>query len=469
VVKNNGGVHLSLKEAEAFIQEGKWPEAAQLLTKYMNDHLEDPNALFYLGHCFQQTDGLGLAYQLYMRAGQIYPHKPSVWHNIGTLFHAKHDDDKAEEYFRKALKCKSNFPESLEGLSMCYLNKGEFGQCIHYANRALAEKPDAVDARTNRGMAYLALKRWREGWADYNANLGKDKNRKEIVYGSEKRWDGAKGQDVVVYGEQGLGDEISFASCLPDLIRDSRSVTIECDGRLENLFKRSFPMCEVYGTRYKPSVPDWRTRKKFDARVAMGELPSFYRNKDSDFPGTPYLTPNPQMALQWRALLESLGNKPKIGITWTGGLPHTGQRKRSVKIETYRLLFDSFDADWISLQYKEPELGDIQERCGIKVHDFDWGTRVHDYDQTVALVSELDLVISVCTAVVDVCAAVGTECWTLVPSHPYWRHMSEGGSFPWGKSVSLYRQKGREWPIGILLGKLREKWPDRSRNRKEAA
>jgi tetratricopeptide (TPR) repeat protein len=414
-----------------------------------------------------KTDGLGLAYQLFRRSGEIFPGEPIVWHNIGTVYHDKNDDDKAEEFYRRAIKCKPGFSESLTGLSMTALNKAQFGQCIEYANRALVETPDLMEARINRGMAYLALKRWREGWRDYNANLGKDKNRMEIIYGDEPRWDGSKGKNVVVYGEQGLGDEISFASCLPDLIRDSKSVTIECDSRLEGLFKRSFPTCDVYGTRYKKEVPEWR-KKKFDARVALGQLPEFYRQNDSDFPGTPYLVPNPQMALQWRALLDSLGPKPKIGITWTGGLPHTGQRKRSVKIETYRLLFDAFDADWISLQYKDHDVKEAEERFGIKLHDWEWGTRFHDYDQTVALVSQLDLVISVCTAVVDVCAGLGKDCWTLVPAQPYWRHLHEGEWFPWGSSVSLHRQKGREWPIGVFLTKLREKFGNRPRTEEAA-
>lgn len=420
--------------------------------------------MFLLGYCFMKTDGLGMAYQLFQRAGQIFPGEAAVWHNIGTLLHDKQDDVGAEEYFRKAIKCKPSFSDALSGLSMTAINKARWGECIEYANRALAENPESLEARINRGMAYLALKRWREGWRDYNANIGKEKNRKEIIYGDEKPWDGAKGLDVVVYGEQGIGDEISFASCLPDLIRDSKSVTIECDRRLKRLFRRSFPTCQVYGTRYDKEDIPWRREKKFDARVPIGQLPEHYRLKDADFNGGAYLTPNPQMAMQWRVLLDSLGDKPKIGITWTGGLPHTGQKRRSVTLDTYGPLFKSFDAEWVSLQYKEPEVEAAEEKYGVKIHDWDWGNRVADYDQTVALISQLDLVISVCTTVVHAAGGLGKECWCLVPAYPMWRYLDSGEWFPWAKSVSLYRQKGREWPIGILLGKLRDKFGDRLRH-----
>jgi tetratricopeptide (TPR) repeat protein len=432
--------------------------------------------LFLLGYCFMKADSIGLAYQVFKRASDIFPGEAAIWHNIGKLYHERQEDDKADEFFRKALKVKGDFYNSLEGLGMTHLNRAEFGQAIEYCNRALAENPDAMEARINRGMAYLALKRWREGWRDYNVNIGKDGNRKEPIYGSEPRWDGSKGKDVVVYGEQGIGDEISFASMIPDLIRDSKSVTIECDGRLEKLFERSFGV-PTYGTRYHPEkkgiIPAWRAEKKFDARVSMGQLAEFYRLKDSDFTGEPYLKPNPQMAMQWRVLLDSLGDKPKIGISWTGGLPHTGQRRRSVTLDTYAPLFKSFDAEWVSLQYKEPEVASAESKYGIRIHDWDWGTRVFDYDQTVALISQLDLVISVCTTVVHAAGGLGKECWCLVPAHPMWRYLREGSEFPWAKSVTLFRQKGREWPIGLLLGRLRDKFGNRLRHqhpeRKEAA
>jgi tetratricopeptide (TPR) repeat protein len=463
VAKNNVGIYLNLKEeAKRLVEEDNVPEAAKLLSKYLDDNWDDPEALFLMGYAFMKSESIGLAYQCFKRASDVFPGEAAIWHNIGKLYHEKQEDDKADEFFRKALKCKPDFSNSLEGLGMTHLNRGEFGLAIEYCNRALAENPEATEARINRGMAYLALKRWREGWPDYNANIGKDKNRKEPDYGCP-RWDGTKGQDVVVYGEQGIGDEISFASMIPDLIRDSKSVTIECDGRLEKLFERSFKV-PTYGTRYHPEkkgiIPPWRSEKKFDGKVAMGQLAEFYRLKDSDFKGEPYLTPNPQLVLQWKALLESLGDKPRIGISWTGGLPHTGQKKRSVTLDTYGPLFKSFDAHWISLQYKEPEVASAESKYGIKIHDFDWGNRVFDYDHTVALISQLDLVISVCTTVVHAAGGLGKECWCLVPAYPMWRYLHSGAWFPWAASVQLFRQRGREWPVGILLGKLRDRFGD---------
>jgi hypothetical protein len=283
-------------------------------------------------------------------------------------------------------------------------------------------------------------------------------------YGDEPRWDGTKGLNVVCYTEQGIGDEMSFASVLTDLIRDSKSVTIECDGRVERLFQRSFPTTTVKGTRYKDDFKRvWAREAKFDARVAVGQLPEFYRLKDTDFHGKPYLIPRPEMVGQWRTLLDSLGKKPKIGIAWTGGIPKTGQHRRTVTLDTFAPLFNGFDADWISLQYKDLDgIPQAEQKYGVKIHDWDWGVRVWDYDQTAALISQLDLVISVCTTVVHAAGGLGKECWCLVPEVPMWRYLdkSSGEWFPWAGSVSLHRQKKGQWPIYPLLTKLKEKYPD---------
>lgn len=284
-------------------------------------------------------DSYGLAYNINRRAAELAPGNAAAWHNIGKCYHERQKDREADEHFRKALKVQPSFYNALEGLSLSSLNRGEFEEAIFYANRALAENHEAQEARTNRAMGYLGLKRWREGWRDYNTNIGKEKNRKEMIYGSEIRWDGTKGLDVVVYGEQGIGDEISFASCMPDLIRDSKSVTYECDGRIERLMQRSFPSIKVHGTRYKETLPKWRAEAKFDARVALGQLPFFYRNKDEDFHGKSYLIPRPEMTAQWRTLLDSLPTKPNIGIAWTGGIPKTGQHRRTAQMRsTLKLL-----------------------------------------------------------------------------------------------------------------------------------
>lgn len=430
-----------------------------------------------MAYAFMKSGNYGLAYQMNKRAVELAPHMHVIWHNLGKCAYECLKYEEAEQYWRRAHKMAPDYPLPLDGLGLIHLNKCDYQQAIAFCDKALKLDPGNVDSLVNRGMAYLSLGDWSEGWRGYNANIGVHKDRKERVYGSEVRWDGTKGKRVVVYGEQGIGDEISFASCLPDIIRDSSEVVIECDRRLEGLFRRSFKV-PVFGTRYD-AEPHGDIPKDFDYRAAVGALPQFYRNNDEDFPGTPYLTASPEMRTQWRALLDSLGPEPKIGIAWSGGRRHTGQARRSVSLETLLPIL-RYPAHWVSLQYQTPswdadkilasveqpeDIEPFYETHGIKIHHWPWGTSIYDYDLTAALVAELDLVISVTTAVVDLAGGLGTECWCLVPSKPVWRHLGGRGgeSFPWSKSVRLFRQKGSEWPVHLISGALKDKFANPER------
>lgn len=443
MAKNDHEAALNL--AGDLAEAGDLEGSLRVVLPILDEDFDNPQALFIAGYVFVKSEKPGLAYALFERASRITPDQAALWANMGKCFHEQHNLDAAERVFREALRLKPEYDLALNNMGLVNLNRSNYGLCIEYCNRALKLNPENTDAKINRSMANLALGKW--DWENYNLNVGTIKDRKELDYKGEPRWDGTPGKRVVVYGEQGIGDEINFASCIPDLQRDCE-VIIDCDKRLESLFRRSFN-CPTYGTRYKEKH-DWAKEEAFDAHIAVGVLPQFYRKKDEDFPGTSYLKPNPVMQVQWRALLDSLGTKPKIGIAWNAGRPHTFSDRRSIPLETLAPLFD-FPADWISLEYKTPE---GHEKYGI--HHWAWGVETYDYDQTAALVSELDLVISVTTTVHHLAGALGKECWVLTPEKSLWQQSRE--VFHWAKSVTLIKQKKGTWPIHLVLQKLKEKF-----------
>jgi hypothetical protein len=439
-------------------------QATKLCNEALDENPNDAPALYLLGFILLKAERPGLAFQVLKRASEIVPKDAAVWHNLGKCCMDLGHLNNAERAWQEAVKLDPTWAGSLDGLGLVNLRRGNFRKTIEYCDRSLAVEPEMVDSMVNRGMAYLAFRRWREGWEGYTRNLGFNKDRKERIYGDEKRWDGSKSLNIVCFGEQGIGDEITFASILNDLTFDSKSVALECDRRLEGLFKRSFPLCDVFGTRYKSDHP-WSEGIKFDARVALGDLPKFYRN-NGEFPGTSYLAPSPEMSLQWRTLLRSLGPKLKVGIAWNGGISETGKDRRSIKLEALLPILKQ-DCDFISLEYKDPtaELEQLEETHGIKVHHWSWGVEAYDYDQTAALVAELDLVISVTTTVVLTAGALGKECWTLVPEKPIWMYCVDG-DFPWFHSVKVFRQNGA-WPVLEIAEKLKERIGDRPSRRLE--
>lgn len=443
-----------IMRAEELRLKGDLDDAMRACLSYLNNHYEHVPSLVMAAHILADAKRFGLAQALLKLASKLRPESSLVWSDLGFCYQEGADLKEGEACFLKALNRNPNNAMALNNLSQLYVNTAQPMKAINCADKAIRLDPELPDSHYNRGLAQLQLGNWEEGWKGYEYNLGKHKGRKERIYGILPRWTGVKGLKLLAYGEQGIGDEISFASCLPDLMKENE-VVIDCDSRLQGLFGRSFGV-RCYGTRYQKDIT-WVQDHDFDATVAFGSIPGYYRNKTEDFPGTPYLTADPERRLMFRSLLDSLGTKKKVGISWAGGLPETGKDRRSM------LLYDLMpilrqDATFISLQYRDAEeIVTIEENHGIKVHHWPWAVQAKDYDNTAALVAELDLVITVTQAVVHLAGALGTPCWVLTPKEPMWRYRLTGSDFLWAKSVKLYRQK-TEWvhPISEIAHDLKQ-------------
>jgi len=270
----------------------------------------------------------------------------------------------------------------------------------------------------------------------------------------------------VTYGEQGVGDELSFASMLPDMQKDCAKVIYSCDKKLEGLMRRSFPGIKVYGTR-KAKAEDgmvWDTEDtKFDASIALGELGQKYRTKDEDFTGEPYLVADPDKRAMWRTMFDRK-KKPCSGIAWTGGIPQTGRRFRTLTLEQLTPILSSLDAHWVSLQYLDAEK-EIREykraHPEVDIVQYECATMTKDYDDTAAMVAELDLVICIQTAVAHLAGGLGKECWVLLPKNSQWRYGEKGRTMPWYKSLQVFRQRSLNDWIGItgeIVGQLRKRY-----------
>lgn len=394
------------------------------------EDFSNTDALRILSDAAIATGNHGLAYNLLHRVTELEGPKAGVFGDMGNCHAAARNFDEAEKFYQKALDLEATVP-SLVGMSYMALLKREPEEVIRYADKALAIDPNNRYARWNRALAYLAMGKWKEGWEFYDSSLG-TQYRQEVQYGDEGRWDGTYGQTVVVSPEQGLGDEISFSSCIPDLIRVSKKVVVECDHRLERLYKRSFPEAEVYGTRHKKDS-DWPSYYKFDGRVSLGSLPRFFRNVQDEFPGIRYLTACPDLRKGWRAILDGLPGM-KIGVAWNGGVKHTNKENRSVPVSLFEPLKEL--GTLVSLEYK----GDSEIPW---IKDFPW-IRDSDYDHTAALVAELDCVVSVTTAVVHLAGALGRPVHVLAPAKPRWFYGMTGNTVPWYSSMRIYRGEWAE-------------------------
>ena len=244
------------------------------------------------------------------RCAQLNPSVSEIYSNMGMCVELS-DPAQAKRMFQKAYQLKPENSHAYANEGLLHLQSGDPKRCIELSAKALEIEPGLTSAIHNTGLALIMLREWEEGWRKYYETLGV-KHREVRDYGLPD-WQGEEGT-VVVYGEQGVGDEIMFASCLPDIMK-TNDIIIDCDARLKGLFERSFD-CKTYGTRFLKETP-LLDENKPDYQCAIGQLPHFYRKKEDDYPKTPYLVADNERVIQWKALFDTFKGR-KIGVAWSG-------------------------------------------------------------------------------------------------------------------------------------------------------
>jgi hypothetical protein len=262
------------------------------------------------------------------------------------------------------------------------------------------------------------MKLWDQGWKQYEASVGSPA-RIAYKYADEPTWHGEPHKTLVIFGEQGIGDEICAASMYSEAIDrvQTGKVILDCDARLATLFARSFPKAKVYGTRQQ-KVLNWADDDhKIDYSIAAMQLGAIFRTSPDKWNPKPYLTADPGQVLMWKALWRDKG-KPAVGVAWTGGFKSTGRELRSVSQDALSQLL-GIDAHFVNLEYKPVE--------GLRpeLHTYPQATLYKgDYDYTAGLVASLDAVVSVPTSVAHLAGALGVPLVAMQSSAPCWKYHS---------------------------------------------
>ncbi len=319
-------------------------------------------------------------------------------------------------------------------------DSGRYDEAIAYFNKAIQLNPSDLSIRWYPAIYALAYHNYREGWANYEFRFHKaEAVRREF---NLARWELGRRGTVLVYREQGLGDEIMFASCIPELLNCVDSVVIECHPKLEALYRRSFPEAEVIGNLDMNDTSWLDGKLGIDTELPCGSLPLHFRNSLSEFgEGSPYLLHDISKAIQWQNRLAPFSGKRLVALSWRGGSYQTRSGLRSVSVEKLGSLLSLPNTEFFSLQYGEvqEDLATIEQTFGVKIHHFQ--DMVDDYDETAAFLANMDVVVSVQTSLVHLCGALGVPVLCMLPKVPEWRYGYTGDSMPWYGSVRLFRQQ----------------------------
>lgn len=409
----------------------QYAEAEMLYDQIMTQNHDNPGLMAAYGTLCIQTQRYGIGIHLLEAAMKRGMRQSDVLSNLGIAYKNSGLNDKARQCFEESVRTNPTGP-ALANYSGLLIESGQDEKCKAVCKRAIDLSPEHPIAHWNLSLALLAEGQWDKAWDEYEYGLHESVQRVDRKLGDVPYWDGTKGVKVAVYGEQGIGDEIMFASMLPDLMKQNK-VVLECHKRLKTLFEKSFPGLEVHADR-EAEVPEWVEGQDFEYRASIGSLGKYFRRSRESFPGTPYLKAEPLPK----------GQKFRVGISWTGGMKAGRIQKRSVPLSWWKSILNVPEVEFVSLQYTDAkeELG-LMKAMGYDIKTMDEYVKAEDYYETARLVASCDLVISVCTSVIHLAGALGVPCWVMTPKHPAWRYQNEGG-MPWYRSVRLYRQPSIE-------------------------
>ena len=434
------------RRVENLSKEGKLDAAWKVCNTLLIEDPKDVRALVAASFIMRRMGHLPAAYHFGRSATQLWQSEFSAWLNLGHACDEMRLPKEAESCYRKAAKLTKNDADRIDvmlNLGALYLDEGRFDEAERITREILAANPNHQKALGNLGFCLLAKRDW-SGWPYYHLSIGTDWRPKAVYRDPpEPEWDGSPGKTVAIYGDQGLGDEICSASMLPDAIAVSKKVIIDCDDRLEGLFRRSFPEAKVYGTRRAKNGQWAKDDWQIDCSLPICQLGEFFRKSDDDFPGTPYLKPDPDRVRMWMSLFAAK-KKPVVGIAWTGGIPKTNARNRRLQLKDFAPVFNRLDAHYVSLQYKDAsaEIAAFRaENPTVDLKQYAYATLTPDYDDTAALIASVDYVLCIQTAVAHTAGALGVPVSVLLPVATQWRYGNAHDTIPWYDCLRVIRQE----------------------------
>ncbi len=369
------------------------------------------------------------------RALRIVPISARGWSNLGMALAGLGQWSEAVHAHRRAVALAPALPDILLNHGHTALMRGERRLARACAEGTLTLAPGRGEARMSRALLRLAEGDIVGGWEDYTHRFAAGEAAPRRFGIPEWQGEDLAGRSILVWGEQGLGDEILFGTVLPDLVRQAGRVIIECDARLTGLFARALPAAEV-----RAPTPDHRIGpQEADVHAPMGTIAARLRRGLRHFPAnSPFLTPDDTLAAAWRARLAALGPGLRVGICWRSSRMTADRAGAYNRIVQWRPLLSVPGITFLSLQYDEhaAERAEALQRFGTILHHWPDLDQRNDLEGVAALTACLDLVVSAPTSVGELAAALGVPVWRIGVGDGDWSSLGTAVR-PWFPSMAL--------------------------------
>jgi tetratricopeptide (TPR) repeat protein len=452
-----------------FILQGRaqLDEAVQCYLKalQLNPHL--PEAHSNLGNVFKEKGQFDDAIRCYQRALQLNPDLADTYSALGITLQKAGRPDEAVTYCRKAAELSPRDATAHYNLGIALQEKGQLDEAITcyqkasqlapddagiynnlafalqenrrpyeaipYYRKALQLYPTYATAHWNLSLALLLTGNFREGWREYEWRWGTQYLAASRRNFTQPLWDGSDIRDrtILLHAEQGFGDTIQFIRYAPLVAERGYRVVFECSRELATLLQSVQGIGQV--------VMRGEELPAFDLHCPLLSLPLAFDTTLETVPATvPYLTADAESIRKWKAKISQDNAKMKIGFAWAGNPGFKQNCYRNIPLAFFLPLTEIPGVAFYSLQ-KGEEAEEAKNPPG-EMRLFDHTKDIRDFSDTAAFIENLDLVISVDTAIAHLAGALGKPVWTLLPFSPEWRWLLDREDSPWYPTMRLFRQ-----------------------------
>jgi len=394
-----------------------------------------------LGNSFLILGNLDEAIISFNNTLKLNPDFSTGHNNRGFVLYAQGKYVEACDSFQKAILADPKFSDARNNLGILFKDLGRLDEALGQFRQILEFEPENPGAHNYMSTALLLSGKLEKGWEEYEWRWKRKLEPLQQRNFPQSRWRGEplQGKSILIWGEQGVGDEIIFSSMIPDVVATGAHCTIECDPRLVSLFSRSFPKTWVHSRPYTEAE---RGEEFFDYQIPAGSLFAQFRKSIKDFPSrNSYLVVDERKQKLWRERILSLGSGLKIGVSWRSGVSSFSRNVNYASISDLGPLFALKDVVFVNLQYDEcaEELAEIYEKFGITLHVWDDLDMYDDLDNVAAMVSCLDVVVTCMTSVSMLSGGLGIPTLGYCVPNKNWDSLGTR-DIPFHPSVRLFRR-----------------------------
>lgn len=384
-----------------------------------------------LGNARTRAGDISGAVAAYGRAIALRPTYAEARANLAAALRRSGDLAAAQAAAERALALRPDYVGALCTLGLIRHEQGAYDAALETYDRALALDPNHATTRANRATLLLLMGRMEEGWREYEWRWRVAGFTTQPRVFAKPAWDGSHldGRTILIHAEQGLGSAIQFVRYVPILAARGGRVILECQPPLARLFGSLVPPPDAI-VRKGEALPD------FAVHAPLMSLPRLLSTTLGSIPATvPYLDAETGLRSLWRERLAH-APRPRVGLVWAGNPNHGNDRNRSLPARLLAPLVAVAGVSFVDLQVggAAAEAAELPEGALVSPG------MIGDFADTAAIVAELDLVISVDTAVAHLAGALAKPVWLLLPFVGEWRWLRERSDTPWYPTMRLFRQ-----------------------------